>query len=138
MNLEKGLHIKCILKNNALIEGIIEAWSDDEVVLKSLDGKSLMIVHAGISDIVFTKVILEEDNELNSENVETVISEKIKETLDIPPEENNLRDKSIKELVDLRNEQERRIIKDKLKEHSATEVRTVKYGTPGFFKKSVT
>lgn len=137
MKLEKDLHVKCILKNNALLEGIIKVWSDEEIILESLDRKSIMIVHGGTSDIVLTKVILEEDNtsELSTENIQSAISEKIKNVLEIPAEETELKDKSVKELVDLRNEQERRIIREKLKDHSATEIRTVQYGTPRFFKK---
>jgi hypothetical protein len=132
----KAQHVKCVLKNNAVLEGIVEEWTASEVVLKSLDGKSIMIVHGGVSDIVFTKVILEEETCLTkAENISEVISEKVKELVEIPEEDADLKSKSVKELVSLRNEQERRIIQDKLKEHAPTGVRTVQYGTPRFLTK---
>lgn len=136
MKPEPEQHVKCILKNNALVEGIVKEWGDSEIVLKSLDEKSLLIIHGGTQDIVFTKVILEEVKlPKNTENIGVVIANKIKETLDIPEEQVELKNKSVEELVQLRDEQERRIISDKLKEHSASEVRTIKYGTPGLFTK---
>jgi hypothetical protein len=133
----KDQHVKCVLKNNAVIEGIVDEWSEHNVVLKSLDDKSIMIIHAGTADIVFTKVILEENDfcKLNTENIPTVLAEKVKEVIEIPPEETELKEKSVKELIALRKEQERRIIQDKLKDHTSNGVRTVQYGTPRFFSK---
>lgn len=139
MSPEVGQHVKCVLKNNALVEGIVQEWSQSKVVLKSLDEKSLLIIHSGTQDIVFTKVILEEIKlPQNTENISAVIANKIKETLDIPEEQVELKSKSVEELILLRDEQERKIISDRLKEHSASEVRTIKYGTPGFFTKQRT
>lgn len=135
MKPEKNQHVKCVLKNNAVIEGIVEKWDSTEIILKSLNSKSVIIIHAGVSDIMFTKIVLEEEVVTNSENIKEAISSKIQETLQISNEQVDLKTKSLQELVLLKQEHERQIITEKLKDHNLTEVKKVTYGTPRFFQK---
>jgi len=131
---QKLQHVKCILKNSTLVEGIVEKWSESEVILKSLDGENILIIHGGITDISLTKIILaSEDKKI--QNVNNLVSSKLKEVIDVPSEESELKDKTVKELIELKTEQEKKIILDKAKEHTVNGIRTITYGTPQFFKK---
>ena len=61
--LKVGQHVKCLLTNNTLIEGHIIVWELQRVVLKTLDGESILIVHHPERDIMMTKVVLEPEAE---------------------------------------------------------------------------
>ena len=37
MTPEKGQQVKCILRSSLIVEGIVQEWSDTQVVLKALD-----------------------------------------------------------------------------------------------------
>src|ERR1700679_3910433 len=90
---QQGQHVKCFMRSTMVLEGIVEEWTDSQVVLKSLDEKSLMIVHRPVDDIVLTKVILEEPQEISEEIIkketskgvleaQLEISNKLKEVMD--------------------------------------------------------
>ena len=44
MNEHLGRHVKCFLRNSTVVEGIMEGCST-VIQLRSLDGKSLLIIH---------------------------------------------------------------------------------------------
>jgi sRNA-binding regulator protein Hfq len=118
-----GQHVKCFLRNTMVLEGIAEEWSDTRVVLKSLDGKSLMIVHRPVEDIVLTKVVLEEPAEISKEAKvveETEHKQRVKEKLNevlLPTGDPDLDKSNIKQLRQLVVEQEKKIITEKRREH---------------------
>lgn len=134
MIIEKDQHIICCLKNNAVLEGTIESWLDNEVVLLSLDGQSRLIIQHPTQDIVFVKVILNSVALAPLSEVKQQVYNQLQEVLQEPDED--LRRHNIHHLKYLLNEQERKVIKEKIKEHHLGDVRMIKYGTPGFFKKS--
>lgn len=136
MILSPGQHVKCILRNSTVIEGIVESWTTQQVQLKSLDQKSLLIIHHPAEDIVLTKVLLQVDEiPQQFESVEiqppTVADE---EKLDPMA----LRAKSIVELKIELARQERDIIAKKMKDHHPEAPRKVQYGYPQFLKKPST
>jgi hypothetical protein len=127
-------HVKCFLRNSMVLEGIVEEWSDTRAVLKSLDGKSLMIVHRPNEDILMTKVMLEEFTEVipaedppqDPAMVVTIsnnnpVREKLHEVMQ-PTGDEELDKLNIKQLRDLVVEQDKKIIRDKTREH---------FGSPG-------
>lgn len=146
-----GTHIKCLLRTSTVVEGIVQDSSSDEVVLKSLDGKSLLIIHQPEQDIVLTKVVLfEEDEEIPQENEESKSVEPVcdgsertseqvfcKIDTNEDPDEDPiaLHVKSIAELKVELAQQERKIIAEKLRDHHLQGPRKVIYGQPGFFQK---
>lgn len=134
---ELGKHVKCFMRSTMVLEGIVEEWSDNEVVLKSLDGESLMIIHRPLEDIMITKVVLdiiEEEKPLNKDekvkkkilgNME--IKKTLQQVLD-PTTDAELNESSLKRLRELVIEQDKKLIIQKRKEH---------FGNPGSAKRAV-
>lgn len=117
---DKGHHVKCVMRTTLVLEGIVEEWSEARVVLRSIDGESLMIIHRPAEDILLTKVMLTEP--ISKKKVEhnlTEAQEQIKAKLhEVQAEtEPELQEKSIAELRDMVREQERQIIINKRREH---------------------
>lgn len=129
MTPQKGQHIKCILRNNLVVEGIVEFWSDDKSILRSLDGANISIIQHSAQDIVVIKIILKESSQIKNE-LETKFDEVYQQ-----PSEDTLRLKNMAELKILMIEQEKKIIAEKIKDHHIGEVKKVNYGQPKFFKK---
>jgi len=134
-----GSHVKCILKNNVIAEGIVEEWYGNIVKLKSLDGKSYLIIHHPGEDIVLTKVMVEEISKDSSKNQAEIIADKIRakqvEKEPEPIDQMALDAKSKAELHVELAKQEREEVAAKLRDHHIGEVKRVQYGQPGFYKK---
>lgn len=130
--IEPGKHVKYFLRNGMVLEGIVEKDTAAEVILKSLDSKSLMILHKPTEDIMMTKVMLVEETEepLPEEEPygETQPTDhvefhnravaKLQEVESASSEE--LREKSISELQAMVREQDRQILTEQKKEHFGT------------------
>lgn len=128
---DKGHHVKCVMRNSLVLEGIVEEWSEARVVLRSIDSESLMIIHRPADDILLTKVMLTElIPEKKVEHSPTEAQEKIKAKLQEArlADDPELQEKSIAELRDMVKEQERLIIVNKRREH---------FGSPGSAKRTV-
>lgn len=134
---QTGQHIKCMLKNNVVVEGILEDWFANGVKLKSLDGKRLVLI-TNPNDIMMITVFLEPDEEaekiVKPEVPQTELGEKFQEVYE-QPSGDPLRDKSLAELRGMMAEEERQMIANKLRSHHIGDTKKVKYGYPGFFKK---
>lgn len=132
----EGQHVKCLLRNSTIVEGIVLKW-DASVELQSLDQKSLLIIHHADQDIVFTKVLLSEEISQESSEATPSVVEAIcslsNENEEIDPMA--LQAKSTAELRVELAKQERRIIADKLKDHHPGQIQKVEYGYPGLYKK---
>jgi|ERR1035437_3812239 hypothetical protein len=135
---EQGQHVKCLLRNGNSIEGIVDSWSDQQSIIKDLDGKSLTIIQRTSDDILLIRIMLEVpiSAKIQSE-IRKEIAVKLKEAADMPSND-ELRLKTIAELKILSDKQERDIIAKKLKDHQISEVRKTKYEYPGFFQKQGT
>lgn len=129
---QKGNHIKCLMRNNLVLEGIVELWSNDQSILRSLDGTSVSIVQHPAQDIVVIKIILKEPTQIKKE-LEVKFEEEFNK-----PSDDDLRVKNMVELKTMLNEQEKKIVAEKLKSHHIGEVKRTSYGQPGFFSKSRT
>src|SRR5271155_2592435 len=112
---QKEQHVKCFLRTGMVLEGMVEEWSDAQVVLCSLEGRSLMILHNPVQDILLTKVILVPEPVVVSEPVKSEdIKQKLEEVQEI--EDPELRTKSIEQLRQLVVQQEKEIIANKTRE----------------------
>jgi hypothetical protein len=133
MIIDKGLHVKCFMRVGAMVlEGIVEDWSDGQVILKSISDQSLLIIHRPAEDIVLTKVVLEEPLEIPAEKevrepptnprqhqatrLQEQIKGKLQEALQ-PSGDVDLDKLNVKELRNLVLEQEKQIIAQKQKQH---------------------
>lgn len=135
-------YVKCLLRNNVVIDGLVQKWESEHVELKSLDGKSLMILTRPQDDIVMIKIMLEDppaeketksNAELQKTDLETKFEEVYNQSSDTIDRNQNLA--SLKKML---IEQDKQIVINKLKQHHIGEVKKVEYGQPGFFKKSRT
>lgn len=142
MTPEYGQHVRCFMRSTMVLEGIVENWSDTQVVLKSLDGQSLMIVHRPVEDIMLTKVVLQEIEEIPEEKetpkewTETQhnIREKLQEALH-PSGDADLDKLNLDQLRHLVHEQDKQMIAQKKKEHFGTagnSKRAVHYSSPTY------
>lgn len=128
---DKGHHVKCVMRTSLILEGVVEEWSEARVVLRSIDGESLMIIHHPTEDILLTKVMLiepipEEKAKPNLTEAQEKIKTKLHEVqAEVDP---GLQEKNIAELRDMVKEQERQIIINKRREH---------FGSPGSAKRTV-
>lgn len=121
MTPQTGQHVKCILRNGAIAEGIVEEWFANTVQLRSLDNESILIITHPSEDIMLIKIVLEK----KEESEEPVPTES--EVREFESHFQEVADKTdpndvdqIKTLAQLRielNKQERRIIAEKLREH---------------------
>lgn len=152
MNPDTGSHVKLILKNNTVVEGIVEEWFANYVKLKSLDGQSVMIIPHPNEDIMLIKIFLadpvqslefvklKKDNgtEVKTSSVlaeeEAEIEGKFKEALSLPSDDPT-RMKTLVELKQMKTELEKKIISSRVKNHYIDGTRKVQYGYPGFLKK---
>ena len=121
--IQNGDHVKCFLRNSSIIEGIVEEWSSEQVVLKSFDNESLLIIHDPKQDILLTKIMLYVESEkLIPEENPTVpdLKQKVKEKLNEAQSlagNTDLLNKTVIELKQLVVEQDKQIIAQKTKEH---------------------
>lgn len=134
-----GKHVKYFMRNGMVLEGTIEKDTASECILKSMNGKSNMIIHNPTDDILITKVILEEaeileDTDITEEKapkewleIQSDLSDKVQEVLH-PTHNAELNKMNVEELRRMVQEQERQIITQKKKEH---------FGTPGAPKRVV-
>jgi len=130
MNLiQKGQHVKCVLKNNLLLDGIVESWSDTISVIKSMDGLHSNIILNTLRDVIVVKIIHKHPAQFKTE-----LEQQFTETV-LAPSDDELRLKKMAELKSLLVEQEKKIITDKLRSHHVSEVKKVNYEFPRFRQK---
>lgn len=131
--IEPGKHVKYFLRNGMVLEGICEKDGGSEVVLKSLDGKSLMILHKPAEDIMMTKVVLIEETEPPQEEEEPYNEPQptdhvefhdraVAKLREVQQAGNDpeLAEKSMTELREMVQDQDRKIIAEKRREHFGT------------------
>src|SRR5579885_2752563 len=144
----KGQHVKCLLKNNVVVEGIVEEWFGNYVKLNSIDGKSYSIIHHPDQDIVLTKVVFEEIAENSAESEPPPAPQTVVVTGPIhlkktKPKESEQDEMSLEAMTRAERhvelaKQEREIVAAKLRDHHIGGVKRIKYGQPGFYKKPST
>lgn len=139
---ETGQHVKCLLRNNSIAEGIVVEWFNNYAKLRSLDGESILIIHHPDQDIILTKIVLENQPKSFAEAMkkreqkkvlEEIVKDSQKENVSNPFDSDH--NKSLAELHLELAKQEREIIAKKLKNHHIDGTKKVEYGYPGFFKK---
>jgi len=126
--IDKGQRVKCFMRTNLILEGIVEEWSASNVILKSLEDNNLIIIHKPLDDIMVTKILNTKTIEAPIKSEEPLKSE-IKDKLDeiMNSENPNLESLNLKILKNLVIEQDKKIIKEKRVEH---------FGAPGAIKKA--
>jgi len=149
--LKKGQHVKLVFRNSTQLEGVVDTWENNTAVLVSKDQKSKMIVLNVSSDVMAIKVSLDAETQSEQPHQEQYQPEQ-KETerqwsksktddlqdrfeeIKSAPSQDNLR---IKNLADLRSmiiNEEKNIVREKLRSHYPTTVGQSYYGNP-FIKK---
>jgi ribosomal protein L29 len=128
---QKDQHVKCFLRTGMVLEGTVEEWTDAQVVLCSMEGQNLMILHSPTQDILLTKIILAPEAVAAPDPVKPEdIKQKLEEVQKI--EDPELRSKSVEELRQLVVQQEKEIVANKTKEHfgSTSAPKMTRYSSP--------
>lgn len=131
ITVNQGQHVKCFLRSGMVLEGIVEESTGAQVVLRSINDQSLLIIHRPSEDIMLTKIMPELPPEEIEEkalpkppsDAQIQIKAKLHEALEAKDPE--LQSMSLGELRQLVVEQEKQIIAQKRKEH---------FGSPGAAK----
>lgn len=116
--------IKCIFRNGLVIKGIVEYW-DIYAKLKSLDGKSILIIQRPVDDIMLIEIMIEPQTSQLQKIADVIPSSPFN------PEHNKKLAELKKELI----EQDKNIIANKLRNHSPSTFTKVNYEQPRFSKK---
>jgi hypothetical protein len=127
--IQKGQHVRCILKNNLLLEGIVDSWSETISVIKSKDGLQSNVILNTLQDVMVVKIIHKQPTQLKTE-----LEQQFAETVSAPSND-DLRLKKMAELKSLLAEQEKKIVTEKLRSHQIGEVKKVNYEYPRFRQK---
>src|SRR5574339_599291 len=147
-------HVKILLRNNTIVEGIVEEWYGNVVKLQSLDDKSYVIIPHPEEDIILIKVltgmpkidlplvdeVTDTTDTVTSEGVRMVereisdLESQFETAKNLPTDDPN-KTQTLAQLRILMAEQEKKIISEKVRNHYPSETKKVKYGYPGFFKK---
>lgn len=126
MTPQKQQHVQVLLRVGGTIEGFVEEWSEGESILKSLDGKSIIIIPKTSDDIMLVRVFLPEKT---LPEIKSAIKEKIEEVLQ-PSGDPEADEANLQQLREMSIQQEKKIIVEKIKEHHSDGVKRVKYGFP--------
>lgn len=128
MNPQKGQQVRCVLRNNLIVDGIVESWSENKSVLRSKDGCSISVIQHTEQDVVIVKILLKEPVQVKQDLEHQFEGEWEK------PSEDELRLKNLADLKSMMIAQEKKIIAHKLQEHHIGETKKVAYGQPGFLQ----
>lgn len=128
MNPQKGQQVKCVLRNNLIIDGIVESWTDNKSVLRAKDGSSVSVIQHTDQDVVIVKILFKEPVQMK-QDLEAQFEQEWEK-----PSEDELRLKNLADLKSMMIEQEKKIVANKLREHHIEEVKKVTYGQPGFLQ----
>lgn len=137
MKLEKGQYIECALKNGWVVSGTVDNFNSTGLQLTRSDGKGIVIILRPNEEISVIKIPTPEPTEV--QEIKEIPIASPKPQYNAVLEQPDLDDPAkIKTLVELRKEylnQEKEEIANKLRSHEVGEVKEVRYGYPGFFKK---
>ena len=123
MKPDKGQRVKLFMRHNSiLLEGIVENWSDEQVILKSLEDDGLILVNRPSEDIMIVKITAAQvqiDEQKQLPEIKAEITETLRETLK-PEIEPEIESANLKQLRKLAVLQDRKIIAEKSKQHFGT------------------
>ena len=127
---QKGQQIRCIFRNNLIIEGVVEYWSDQQSILQTSDNSGTFIIHNTLADIMVTKVI----DKTSSIIVKNELENKFEEVYQNPSND-DLRVKKMAELKTLMIKQDKKILAEKIKDHNIDNIKQTTYQQPNIFNK---
>lgn len=136
----KDQYVKIIFKNSTQADGFVEEWSDQKAILRSQDGKSLLIIPDILTNVLAIKVYLESPQPAHVK-VEAALrkKEELNHSFENSKKENYddgyLKAKTLLELRKLQAELDKKIVSEKLKDHTFSQMKVPKYELPRFLKK---
>jgi hypothetical protein len=107
--------IICFKNSNIQLEGIVVSWTENESVLKTLSGKSTIVINKTLENVLFYKIIEAKSQYSSLKDKPIKTEDDIKSLADYKIELNDL---------------ERAEIREKLTSHSIGEARPISYGSP--------
>jgi len=140
----KDQYIKLFLRNGTHVEGYVEQWSDRQAILRSDDGLSYLVVQNVTEDVMLIKIFNEPESVIDPEYKAPKeppfyprrdMTEEFERVRREPAIDEHLKAKTLLELRKLQIEQDRKIISERLKDHTPTQIKVTNYELPRFFKK---
>lgn len=133
IKLEPGQYVRIIFRNSMQMEGVIESWSEEESILVPPEGTDKFIIFHTEQDVLGVKVCQELPAKKKHKKFEEIVNQfkEVQET----PSADDLRLQNLAQLKILMNEQEKKIISEKVRDHNISNVRQTQYGFPGITKK---
>ncbi len=133
MTPQKGQHVQCLHRLGGTVEGTVEEWSEDQSILKSMDGRSLLIIPQTSEDIRLIKIIFLEPS---MPEIQNSVKAKLEDAQQLTGDP-EIDGSNLKQLRRLVIEQDKKIITEKIKEHRLGETKRYedKYELPGFLPK---
>lgn len=131
--IENGQHVKCMFKNNSMVEGIVDGWNTNLIQLRSLSDQSMIFIINPQENLMMIKVMPLEEAEESlpiDSNLKEQISSKIKKVIQTSSNDTELLKLSVKELKHLAWEQERKMIADKIRNHFPNNSSTISNYNP--------
>lgn len=134
-------HVKILLRNNSIVDGIVQEWNNNQIILQSNDNSIIVILHPS-QDIILYKIVMNiSDKEEIKQDIKkyepdnnSELEEQFKKTYE-KSSEDPLRLKSLAELKILMNKEERQNIANKLRSHYIGDNVKIQYKYPSFIKK---
>ena len=136
----EGQYVRCLFRTGLSMEGLVEKWSSGGATLTSVTDESTIIITHPDEDVMIIKILppetipdpTQENKKPTKEThkyttVDAAFEAITKESAD---PFDDLRNKTLAELKTKANEQEKKIIANKLKRHVPTHVRRPNYGYP--------
>lgn len=136
MAIEKGLYAVVFFNDLTQIEGIVESWSDKESIIVAKDNQSKFIIFNTERDIKGVKIRYDMPVPKLEKKFEETVAQ-FKEVYQAPSQD-ELRTKNLAQLKSLMNEQEKKIIAERLKDHTPSNPGLPSYGLPSFISKPIT
>lgn len=126
--------VKILFRNGNSVEGIVEVWEDGSYILRSLDGKSILIIQDPVQDIMAIKVMLDSQEEIEMpEEIarQSTIPAPPQPSVEIAePSNDDLRHKKLAELRIAAIAHEKMMVAEKLRSHHISNTMPVKYTFP--------
>jgi hypothetical protein len=121
--------VKLIFRNGMQMEGVVISWSSAESVLKAVDGVNFLVISQTEQDVMAYKIV---SNYIRPEEMPKKFDELISQFEEVyqQPSNDDLRTKKLAQLKIAMIDQEKKIVSQKLKNHTASQTMGGGYGSP--------
>lgn len=126
---QKNQYIKIILIDNLQVEGLVEEWSENKIILKSADSKTISVINNSRQNVILYSIITDfmtpQERQKKLSEMEVQFQQE-----QAKPSADNFRIMRLADLKKAMAEQQKQIVANQLKEHMPRPVNYTKYTNP--------